>query len=143
MPLRYSRARRAFERFRHMDTRTNVFEREWDCFKCLYWHDKREEPGGETVFEFGFWTGRRDQYHTCKLVFPRWEVKQTASLVVATHETRGVSGPPLVTHSFELRSFDRLVDVLDSCRWYGDMGIGRIPHVWREDQLGLYVRWEE
>ena len=126
-----------------MDTRTDAFDRRWDCFQCLYWHDKREEPGGETVFEFGFWTGRRDMYHMCTLVFPQWEVKQTASLVVRTHETRGASGPPLVTRTFELRSFDRLVDVLNSCRWYGDIGIGRIPHVWREDQLGLYIKWEE
>ena len=143
MPLRHSRARRAFERFRNMDTQTDAFDRRWDCFQCLYWHDKREEPGRETVFEFGFWTGRRDMYHRCRLVFPRWEVKQTASLVVETHETRGASGPPLVTRTFELRSFDRLVDVLDSYRWFTELGIGRITHVWREDQWGLYVKWEE
>ena len=143
MPPRHSRARRAFERFRNLDTQTDMFSRHWKCFQYLYWHDKRHEPGGETVFVFGFLTGRRDKYHRCRLSFPLWEVKHTASLVVETHETLGSSGPPLVTRTFELRSFDRLVEVLDSSRWFTELGIGRITHVWREDQWGLYVKWEE
>ena len=145
MPARYSRARRAFERFRQMDTRTDVFERaDWDNFNWLYWHDKREEQDGETIFEFGFWTGRKAHFHRCKLVFLPWDVKKTASLVVTTHNSRGEDEPVLVTRSLELRSFDRFVEVLDSTRWYySGLCVGFVPHVLYRRQTVLFVRRDE
>ena len=129
------------ERFRQMDTQTDVFERKWTHFFALYEGEgRREEPDGRTIYEFWFYTGRRDNYHRCKLVFLPWEIKRTASLVVTTHETE--DRPALVTRSFELLSVDQLVEVLDSPRWSW-ICVGHLPHVWITRKTLLFVCFDE
>jgi len=120
--------RGAYERLCCLDTATDFFSvrRMWRQFNALYIVRKemaikrRIRRARVTVreFQFGFYTGRKDEWHHCYLSLPPFGANLGARLRVASFDR---NDERIVTRTFEsIFSVDALIGILETRYWHSE-----------------------
>ncbi len=122
----------AYNRLCELDATTDFFSvrKKWEQFNALY--IIRKEPAlrrwarvdGKRIriamreFRFGFYTGRRDEWHHCFLTLPPFWTNLGGRMQVTSFETR-MGDDVLATRTFSgIFSTDRLAKILDMHDWH-------------------------
>ena len=124
--------RAAYERLQNFDTQTDFFsvQRTWSQFNALYNVRKeiavRRRVGRARVtareFQFGFYTGRKDEWHHCFLTLPPLWTGLGARLRVVTYDNR--DDERIVTRTFKnIHRVETLDRILETCNWHSSLCI--------------------
>ena len=117
---------KAYELLSHLDTATDFFsvKRSWQQFNALYIVRKetgiRRRMNGARLklreFQFGFYTGRKDEWHHCLLSLPPLWTNLGARLRVVSYDRYDEK---IATRTFDsIFSVEKLIRILETRYWH-------------------------
>lgn len=144
----------AYERLQNIDTQTDFFSpnKIWSQFNALYLVRKeiavRCRIGKAWVtarkFQFGFYTGRKDEWHHCFLTLPPVRTGLGARLRVVTYDEP--RHDRIFTRTFKnIHRVETLISILESRHWHSSLCImgERWSYTNGHTQRMLWLGYEE
>lgn len=134
-------------------------DREWSQFNALYITRHRQTLSANIAvdapnltqkciickYEFGFYTGRRDEWHSCSLIVTPYAARQGASLTVLSYNSTS-NETPYVTRTFnKIYSLTQLTKIMDEKYWHSFYCFSSNGWSYIENQArsSFYVGYEE
>ena len=116
----------AYERLFRLDVATDIFSvhRQWRNFNALYIVRKetavrrrmRRKRVTVCEFQFGFYTGRKDEWHHCILSLPSFQTNFGARLTVTSYDR---NDERIVTRTFDtIFTVEALIRIIETRHWH-------------------------